>query len=180
MQTGEIMEIDGRHCETEESQIRNANRIGSRRLLARLREFHGGAQEEQVEPDVLDLVPVVVVKRSPAQETKAEARFARYLTDENGRRIPTIQEIKHVIAEHFKITPVNIDSKSRRHKFCLPRQISYYLSHTLTVRSLPDIARRHGGRDHTSALSGIRKIERLLKTDEALAKTVGELRERLQ
>jgi hypothetical protein len=174
------VEIDGRHCETEESQLRRANRIASRRLLIKLREVHGRTEPETVDPDVVDLVPVVVVKHSPAPETKAEARFIRYLTDETGRRIPTIQEIKHVIAERFQITPMNIDSKSRRHKFCLPRQISYYLSHTLTVRSLPDIARRHGGRDHTSALSGIRKIERLLKTDTQLAQTVNELREQLQ
>lgn len=173
------MEIDGRHCETEESQVRKANRFASRRLLAKLKEVHGKPEPEKVEPDVVDLVPAVV-RHSPASETKAEARFVRYLTDENGRRIPTIQEIKHVIAERFQITPMNIDSKSRRHKFCLPRQISYYLSHTLTVRSLPDIARRHGGRDHTSALSGIRKIERLLKTDTQLAQTVNELREQLQ
>lgn len=173
------MDIDGRHCEAEETQIRNANRFASSRLLAKLREVHGKPKPETVEPDVVDLVPAVV-RHSPAPETKAEARFIRYLTDESGRRIPTIQEIKHVIAERFEITPMNIDSKSRRRKFCLPRQISYYLSQQLTPRSLPDIARRHGGRDHTSALSGIRKIERLLKADAWLAQTVGELREQLQ
>lgn len=174
------MEIDGRHCETEESQIRRANRFASRKLLARLKEVHGKqVSEAEPEPDVLDLVPAVV-RQSPAPETKAEARFVRYLTDENGRRIPTIQEIKHVIAEHFGITPTNIDSQSRQVKFCLPRQIGYYLSRELTLRSLPDIARRYGGRDHTSALSGIKKIERLLATDTKLAQTVNTLRERLQ
>lgn len=173
------MEIDGRHCEAETTQRHNANRFASRKLLVKLQEVHGRATPHpEPEPDVVDLVRAVV--HSPAPETKAEARFVRYLTDESGRRIPTIQEIKFVIAERFKITPVNIDSKSRRHKFCLPRQISYYLSHVMTVRSLPDIARRHGGRDHTSALSGIRKIERLLKTDTQLAQTVNELREQLQ
>jgi hypothetical protein len=171
------MEIDGRHCETEESQVRRANRFACRKLLAKLVEVHG-IQVPQPEPDIVDIVPIVV-RHSPAAESKAEARFVRYLTDEDGRRIPTIQEIKHVIAEHFQITSMNIDSKSRRHKFCLPRQISYYLSHELTVRSLPDIARRHGGRDHTSALSGIRKIERLLKTDAWLSQTVGKLKEQL-
>lgn len=173
------MEIDGRHCEAETTQHHNANRVASRKLLSKLMEVHGRALTHEPEPDVIDLVPIVVC-HSPAPETKAEARFVRYLTDESGRRIPTIQEIKFVIAERFKITPVNIDSKSRRHKYCLPRQISYYLSHVMTVRSLPDIARRHGGRDHTSALSGIRKIERLLKTDAQLAQTVSELREQLQ
>lgn len=171
------MEIDGRHCEAEETQIYNANRWGSSKLLARLKEAHG-APVLQPEPDIVDIVPAVV-RKSEAPETKAEARFIRYLSDEAGRKIPTVHEIKHVIAEHFGITTTNIDSQSRAWKFCLPRQISYYLSRELTLRSLPDVARRHGGRDHTSALSGIKKIERLLKTDMQLAKTVGELRARL-
>jgi chromosomal replication initiator protein len=94
--------------------------------------------------------------------------------------MPTVHEIKHVIADHFGITTTNIDSQSRAWKFCLPRQISYYLCRDLTLRSLPDVARRHGGRDHTSALSGIRKIERLLKTDASLAKTVSDLKGKLQ
>jgi chromosomal replication initiation ATPase DnaA len=171
------MDIDGRHCETEESQIRRANRYGSRRLLAKLREVHGQSSEP-AEPDIVDIVPAVV-RHSPAPETKAEARFVRYLTDENGRRIPTIHEIKYVIAEHFGITTTNIDSQSRQVKFCLPRQIGYYLSREMTLRSLPDIARRFGGRDHTSALSGIKKIERQLQADPAFAKTVNTLREKL-
>ncbi len=55
----------------------------------------------------------MVVRHSPAAETKAESRFIRYLTDESGRRIPTIHEIKHVVAEHFRVTTTNIDSQSR-------------------------------------------------------------------
>lgn len=169
------MHIDGTACEAEDASI-NANKWGSRKLLARLMEVHGTPAPEP-EPDIVDIVPVVV--RSEATETKAEARFIRYLTGENGRHTPTISEIKHVIAEHFGITTTNIDSASRVWKFCRPRQISYYLSQKLTLRSLPDIARRHGGRDHTSALSGIRRIERLMQTDMQLAKTVNDLRARL-
>jgi hypothetical protein len=170
------MNINGICCEAEDSSI-NANKWGSRKLLARLVAVHG-TQAPQPEPDIVDIVPIVVC-HSPAPESKAEARFIRYLEDEGGRKIPTVHEIKHVVAEHFGITVTNIDSQSRRWKFCYPRQISYYLSQKLTLRSLPDIGRRHGGRDHTSALSGIRKIERLLETDVKLAKTVDDLRARL-
>jgi chromosomal replication initiation ATPase DnaA len=168
------MNIDGRHCESEETQVYNANRWASQKLLAKLTEVHG-TTAPQPEPDIVEIVPAVV----RSEETKAEAQFVRYIQDENGRRMPTVHEIKHVIAEHFGITTTNIDSASRMWKFCLPRQISYYLSRELTLRSLPDVARRHGGRDHTSALSGIRKIKRLLKTDMQLAKTVDDLRSRL-
>jgi hypothetical protein len=172
------MEIDGRHCETEESQIRRANRIASRRLLAKLKEVHGKPVPAP-EPDVIDIIPVVV-RHSPVAETKAEARFIRYLTDGAGRKIPTVQEIKHVVAEHFKVTTVNMDAKSRKHSFLLPRQIAIYLCSQLTVRSLPDIARRFGGRDHTTAIHSRDKIADLIATDPAMAKTVNELVEQLQ
>jgi chromosomal replication initiator protein len=173
------MEVDDRHFETRDLDARHANKVSCRKLLMKLKEVHGKPAPEKIAPDVVDLVPAVV-RHSPAAETKAESRFIRYLTDESGRRIPTIHEIKHVIAEHFGITTTNIDSQSRQVKFCLPRQIGYYLSREMTLRSLPDIARRFGGRDHTSALSGIKKIERCLKIDSELAQTVGTLREKLQ
>jgi chromosomal replication initiation ATPase DnaA len=172
------MEVDDRHFETRDLDARHANKVACRKLLLRLKEIHGKAGPEKVDPDIVDIVPAVV-RHSPAPETKAEARFIRYLTDEAGRRIPTIQEIKYVVAEHFGITTTNIDSQSRQVKFCLPRQIGYYLSREMTLRSLPDIARRFGGRDHTSALSGIKKIERQLQADPAFAKTVNTLREKL-
>jgi hypothetical protein len=164
------MNIDGACSEAEDSTI-NANKWGSRKLLARLMAAHG-TPAPRPKPDIVEIVPIV-------PEIKAEVQFARYVEDEGGRKIPTVHEIKHVIAEHFGITVTNIDSPSRKWRFCLPRQISYYLSRELTSRSLPDVGRRHGGRDHTSALSGIRKIERLLETDPQLAKTVNDLRARL-
>jgi hypothetical protein len=172
------MEIDGRHCETEESQIRKANQIASRRLLAKLKEVHGRSAPTP-EPDVMDIIPVVV-RRAPVAETKAEVRFLRYLTDGAGKKIPTVQEIKHVVAEHFKVTTINLDAKSRKHSFVLPRQIAIYLCSQLTVRSLPDIARRFGGRDHTTAIHSRDKIEDLIATDPAMARTVEILKEQLQ
>jgi chromosomal replication initiator protein len=57
----------------------------------------------------------------------------------------------------------------------LPRQIGYYLCKHLTPLSLPAIGRRFGGRDHTTALSGIRKIERLLPSDEGLRAQIAAL-----
>jgi chromosomal replication initiation ATPase DnaA len=154
------MHIDGIVSAEDDSNI-NANKWGSRKLLARLTEIHGTLAPEP-EPEIVDIVPIVV-------EAQREPRQAP----------PTVNEIKCVIADHFGITAQDIDSPSRKWRFCLPRQISYYLSLELTERSLPDVARRHGGRDHTTALSGSRKIQRLLKTDKQLAKTVNDLRARL-
>jgi chromosomal replication initiator protein len=169
---------DGRYFETEERRRIPTNKIASRKLLAKLVEVHGKSGPE-TEPDVVDLVRAVV-RHSPVAETKAEARFIRYRADENGRKMPTVSEIKHIVATRYDVTSVNIDSRSRKHKFVLPRQIAMYLCSQLTVRSLPDIARRFGGRDHTTAIHSRDKIEEMIALDPAFAKTISEIREQLQ
>jgi len=61
-----------------------------------------------------------------------------------------------------------------------PRQIAMYLSKQLTLRSLPEIGRRFGGRDHTTVLHAVRKIDELVASDGNLAKDVEHLRRMLQ
>lgn len=80
---------------------------------------------------------------------------------------PKILEIQRIVAEFYDITVAEILSPRRNAMIVRPRQIAYYLSKRLTNKSFPEIGRRFN-RDHTSALSGIRKIERLRKTDETL------------
>jgi hypothetical protein len=80
-------------------------------------------------------------------------------------RRPSINEIQIVVARHYGVTRSDMLSARRTTNVMRPRQVGYYLSKKLTVNSLPQIGRRFGDRDHTSILSGIRKIERLLKED---------------
>jgi chromosomal replication initiator protein len=61
-----------------------------------------------------------------------------------------------------------------------PRQVAMYLAKTLTLRSLPEIGRRFGGRDHTTVLHAVRKIENLVSTDTALAEEIELLKRQLQ
>jgi chromosomal replication initiator protein len=61
-----------------------------------------------------------------------------------------------------------------------PRQIAMYLAKTLTLRSLPEIGRRFGGRDHTTVLHAVRKIESLIGTDNGLAAEIEVLKSQLQ
>lgn len=172
------MELDGRHCESEERQFHSANRSACQALLIRLREIHGTPVLPH-EPDVIDIAPVVFKRKSEASETVAESRFIRYRTDENGQRMPMVAEIKSVVSEFFDISPLNLDSRSRKAKFVWPRQIAMYLSSTLTLRSLPDIGRRFGGRDHTTVLHAVRKIERLVAEDPETADLINDLKEEL-
>jgi chromosomal replication initiator protein len=61
-----------------------------------------------------------------------------------------------------------------------PRQVAMYLAKTLTLRSLPEIGRRFGGRDHTTVLHAVRKIEALVSKDVALSEEVESLKRQLQ
>lgn len=83
-------------------------------------------------------------------------------------RAPRIEEIQAACAKHYQVRKEDILSARRTANVVRPRQVGYYLSKMLTPKSLPEIGRRFGGRDHTSALSGIRKIGRLRKIDADL------------
>lgn len=79
-----------------------------------------------------------------------------------------IDQIQKAVAEFYSVSVRDIISSRRTANIVKPRQVGYFLSKALTLQSLPEIGRRFGGRDHSSALHGIRKIERLRETDERL------------
>ncbi len=79
-----------------------------------------------------------------------------------------IEDIQRIAAKHYNVQRQDLLSNRRTHNVVMPRQISMYLAKVLTPRSLPEIGRRFGGRDHTTVLHAVRKIEELLKTDMQL------------
>jgi chromosomal replication initiator protein len=95
------------------------------------------------------------------------------------RRV-TIDEIQRRVAEHFNVRFAEMTSARRARVFARPRQVAMYLSKQLTSRSLPEIGRKFGGRDHTTVMHGVRRIEELKETDPALAEDVELLRRMLQ
>jgi Bacterial dnaA protein helix-turn-helix len=90
----------------------------------------------------------------------------------------TIRNIVAEVAAFYCVSPYDILSVSRKARFVRPRQIACYLAKSLTQKSLPEIGRRIGGRDHTTVLHGTRKIARLIASNETLANEIGELRKR--
>jgi len=97
----------------------------------------------------------------------------------NERRV-TIDEIQRKVAEHFNIRLGEMTSDRRARAVARPRQVAMYLAKQLTTRSLPEIGRKFGGRDHTTVMHAVRKIEELKGTDPALAEDVELLRRMLQ
>lgn len=80
-----------------------------------------------------------------------------------------IEDIQKLVASHYNVSRADLLSSRRTAAVVRPRQIAMFLSKVLTPRSLPEIGRRFGGRDHTTVLHAVRKIEGLSGTDRALA-----------
>jgi chromosomal replication initiator protein len=80
------------------------------------------------------------------------------------RRV-TIDEIQKLVSAHFELKPLDLISARRSRAIARPRQIAMYLSKRLTTRSLPEIGRKFGGRDHSTVIHAVRKIEELRDTD---------------
>jgi chromosomal replication initiator protein len=95
------------------------------------------------------------------------------------RRI-TIEEIQKKVAEHFTIKLAEMSSARRSRQVARPRQIAMYLAKQLTSRSLPEIGRKFGGRDHTTVMHAVKKVEELKEVDQNFAEDVELLRRMLQ
>jgi len=83
-----------------------------------------------------------------------------------------IEDIQKLVASHFNVSRGDILSARRTASVVRPRQIAMYLSKLLTPRSLPEIGRLFGGRDHTTVLHAVRKITGLVTTDATLSEEI--------
>ena len=76
-----------------------------------------------------------------------------------------IEQIQKKVSEHFNVKMSDMSSARRSRTIARPRQIAMYLSKNLTSRSLPEIGRRFGNRDHTTVIHAVRKVEELRNKD---------------
>jgi chromosomal replication initiator protein len=97
----------------------------------------------------------------------------------NDRRV-TIEEIQKRVAEHYNVRLSEMHSARRARAVARPRQVAMYLSKQLTSRSLPEIGRKFGGRDHTTVMHAVRKIDELRAGDNEFAEDVELLRRMLE
>ena len=97
----------------------------------------------------------------------------------NDRRV-TIEEIQKRVSEHFNIRIADMHSARRARAVARPRQVAMYLAKQLTSRSLPEIGRKFGGRDHTTVMHAVKKIEELRQADSAFCEDVDLLRRMLE
>lgn len=118
-----------------------------------------------------------LVGRSISLETTQEVLHD--LLRANDRRV-TIDEIQKRVAEHYNIRVADMHSARRARAVARPRQIAMYLAKQLTARSLPEIGRKFGGRDHTTVMHAVKKVDELRATDPSFAEDVELLRRMLE
>ena len=95
------------------------------------------------------------------------------------RRV-TIDEIQKLVSSHFELKPLDLVSARRSRSVARPRQIAMYLAKRLTTRSLPELGRKFGGRDHSTVIHAVRKIEELRDTDRDIDAAVRVLMRELE
>lgn len=97
----------------------------------------------------------------------------------NDRRV-TIEEIQRKVADYYGVRLNDLLSARRARVVARPRQVAMYLAKQLTSRSLPEIGRKFGGRDHTTVIHAVRKIEELCAADTSFHDDIDSLRRMLE
>jgi len=118
-----------------------------------------------------------LVGRPITLETTQEV--LRDLLRANDRRI-TIEDIQKRVAEHYNIRISEMHSARRARAVARPRQVAMYLAKQLTSRSLPEIGRKFGGRDHTTVMHAVKRIDELRQNDSTLSEDIDLLRRMLE
>ena len=91
-----------------------------------------------------------------------------------------LEEIQRKVSEHYNIRLSDMIGPKRVRTYARPRQVAMYLAKQLTSRSLPEIGRRFGGRDHTTVMHGVKRIEELRNKDSQIADDLELLRRSLE
>jgi chromosomal replication initiator protein len=129
----------------------------AKRISSNVRELEGALNR---------VVAYALLSGKPIDLEFTQATLADLLRA-NQRRV-TIDEIQRRVSDHYRIRQSEMSSARRAREVARPRQIAMYLAKQLTPRSLPEIGRRFGGRDHTTVIHAVRQIEKLRQTDAEL------------
>lgn len=141
--------------------------------LARLARIEGRAYRPAPSASPIAAEPAVPPR---VEEIKPRGIWFRIV----GVGVPLIRDIQEAVAEFYGFSINDLRSIRRDFPLVRVRQVAMYLAKTLTEKSMPEIGRRFGGRDHTTVLHAVRKIEALVLVDRELADEIAELKSRLE
>jgi hypothetical protein len=145
--------------------------------------FRSPAPAQHHSSDPPATAPAIAVPASPSKAPSEDASprnaspedVTERVADPPSRPALTTPNIVKVVAAFYDISAHELLSSSRLRRSVQPRQIAQFLAKTLTRRSLPQIGRLIGGRDHTTVLNSIRKIEARRARDPAFAAEIKQL-----
>ncbi len=141
----------------------------ARRITSNIRELEGALNRVAA----YALLSGKAIDLDFAQQTLADVLRA------NERRV-SIDEIQRKVSDHYRIRQAEMTSARRAREVARPRQVAMYLAKQLTPRSLPEIGRRFGGRDHTTVIHAVRQIEKLRRDDAELDQDIRLLMRQLE
>jgi chromosomal replication initiator protein len=143
--------------------------------IARIVVSHG----RDLDGAVNRLVAANQLTQEPVSVTLAERTLADLIRAREAHRV-RIEDILRIVSRHYKVPRNELLSSRRSRDVVRPRQIAMYLAKSLTSRSLPEIGRRFGGRDHTTVLHSVRKVEQMMKDDGDLCQEIELLKRMLE
>ena len=169
--------------ETVETSRRERDAAACDKLLALLRRHHG-VTKEPINVEAIQAPAAIIVEPEPMPETVeagwVERQKTIWFSMEPEKKTLNVEIIQAEVAKEYGLKRRDLLTAKRTHNVAFPRQVAMYLSKTMLGKSLPDIGRRFGGRDHTTVLHAVRKIERMVQKDENLLVRVQSLTARLQ
>ena len=160
------------HTKAEQSKMQVPQKVMeflAHRISSNVRELEGALTRIVVHASLIG-APITI-------ETTQE--LLKDLLRANDRKV-TIEEIQRRVAEHFNIKQADMQSPRRARQVARPRQVAMYLAKQLTTRSLPEIGRKCGGRDHTTVMHAVKKVEELCAADAAFLEDVELLKRMLE
>jgi len=137
------------------------------------------ANGRDLEGAVNRLLAYATLSGGPLDMEAAEQAIRDLIRTHEPKKVK-IEDIQRLVANHYNVSRADILSSRRTATVVRPRQIAMYLAKQLTLRSLPEIGRRFGGRDHTTVLHAVRKIDGLVARDTSLAGEIEHLKRMLQ
>lgn len=154
----------------DESKLHEKNRIATAMLLDRIICYHGKTADDR-QAEILE-------KALPPIPNRALREALVMLAGGIGGG--SVEIIQRAVCADFGTTLIDMKSARRDQNIVLPRQVAMYLARHLTLKSLPDISRRFGRRDHSTALHAVKKIAGLIETDPELASQIDRIKASLQ
>ena len=157
---------------TDDSVRRERAAKASDRLLASLRRHHGEEEPPVVVPVTEPPKPLPPIPNAVIAGA-CKIAFPPIVLNQ-------IEAIQRAVIQEFPgVTMSDLKSDRRTAKVVHPRQVAMYLAKKVTLRSLPEIGRRFGGRDHTTVLHAVRKIEAKIENDPELAARIERIKDNI-